>query len=69
MDDSFGLFVDYDKQICMTDVNNQRIRRWTEGARGNEIVIGGNGSGQHSNQLSYLTTLAFDTEGNLYAND
>ncbi|CAF0985291.1 unnamed protein product, partial [Adineta steineri] len=48
---------------------NDRIMRWCEGKEEGEIVVGGNGHGNQSNQLNGPIDLSFDGEGNLYVAD
>ncbi|CAF4268828.1 unnamed protein product, partial [Adineta steineri] len=48
---------------------NDRLIRWYEGKEEGEIVVGGNGYGNQSNQLNGPTDLLFDDEGNLYVAD
>ena len=43
--------------------------RWLKGSKEGTIIVGGNGEGEQSNQLSYPTGLSFDREGNLYVVD
>jgi len=42
---------------------------WPKGARQGSIVVGGNETGEHSNQLNYPLGLSFDQKGNLYVSD
>ncbi|CAF4258079.1 unnamed protein product, partial [Adineta steineri] len=53
----------------VADFGHHRVIRWCEGKGEGEIVVGGNGKGHQSNQLSYPFDLSFDDEGNLYVVD
>ncbi len=55
--------------IYVADCNNNRVMRWSEGAKEGTIIVGGNGQGNQSNQLYRLRSLAFDWQGNLYVVD
>ncbi|CAF0831652.1 unnamed protein product [Adineta ricciae] len=43
--------------------------RWSEGSRQGEVIVGRNGKGEESNQLSSPIGLSFDVEENLYGSD
>ncbi len=53
----------------MTDDGNDRIMRWMKGATQRNIIVGGNGRGEQSNQLNGPVGLSFDRHGNLYVVD
>ncbi|CAF4069868.1 unnamed protein product, partial [Adineta steineri] len=55
--------------IYVADWGNDRVMRWCEGEEEGEIVVGGNRSGNESNQFSGPSGLFFDNEGNLYVVD
>ncbi|CAF4282212.1 unnamed protein product, partial [Adineta steineri] len=62
----YGVIVDHFGQVYVADSGNDRIMRWCEGKEEGEIVVGGNGKGDQSNQLNSPSDLSFDDEGNLY---
>ncbi|CAF5043443.1 unnamed protein product, partial [Rotaria sp. Silwood1] len=43
--------------------------RWPKGATQGSVIVGGNGSGEQSNQLNWPFGLSFDRHGNLYVVD
>jgi DNA-binding beta-propeller fold protein YncE len=43
--------------------------RWMKGATQGNIIVGGNGRGEQSNQLNRPVGLSFDRHGNLYVVD
>lgn len=53
----------------MADGGNYRIMRWPQGTSHGSIIVGGNGDGQHANQISSPKGLSFDHLGNLYVVD
>ncbi|CAF5158040.1 unnamed protein product, partial [Rotaria sp. Silwood1] len=48
---------------------NHRITGWSQGATEGRVVVGGNGRGSQSNQLSYPIGLSVDRQGNLYVSE
>jgi len=42
---------------------------WPFGSKEGQLVVGGNGKGNGSNQFKYPTGLSFDVENNLYVVD
>jgi sugar lactone lactonase YvrE len=48
---------------------NARIMRWMKGATQGNIIVGGNGEGEQSNELNEPISLSFDRHGNLYVVD
>lgn len=55
--------------LYVADTNNHRIIRWFKGADSGSVIIGGQESGNGTDQLSYPYDLAFDQQGNLYVAD
>jgi sugar lactone lactonase YvrE len=53
----------------VADSGNARIMRWMKGATQGNIIVGGIGQGEQSNQLNYPIGLSFDRHGNLYVVD
>ncbi|CAF4069853.1 unnamed protein product [Adineta steineri] len=58
-----------DSQIYVADYGNHRVMRWCEGKEEGEIIVGGNGPGNQSNQVNCPCGLCFDDEENLYVVD
>ncbi|CAF4170385.1 unnamed protein product, partial [Adineta steineri] len=56
-------------QTYVADRGNHRVMRWCEGDEEGEVVVGGNGQGNQSNQLNLPSGLSFDDEENLYVVD
>ena len=50
----------------MADCGNDRIMGWMEEGKEGNIIVGGNGEGEKSNQLNGAVGLSFDRQGNLY---
>ena len=55
--------------VYVADRDNHRVMRWFKGSKSGSVIIGGQGSGNGTAQLSYPTDLAFDRQGNLYVVD
>jgi hypothetical protein len=53
----------------VADFGSHQVICWHEGEREGEIIVGGNGQGQGSNQLYYSCGLSFDDEGNLHVSN
>ena len=64
-----GVVVDQLGTVYVTDQLNSRIMCWSKGATQGRVIIGGNGQGERSNQLTGPVGLSFDREGNLYVVD
>ncbi|CAF1415566.1 unnamed protein product, partial [Rotaria magnacalcarata] len=64
-----GLFVDMLGTLYVADTSNNRVMRWTQGAKKGTVIEGGNGQGAGANQFIYPVGLSFDRHGILYAVD
>ncbi|CAF1030033.1 unnamed protein product [Adineta steineri] len=64
-----AVFVDHLDNIYVADSYYHRIIRSLNGSRKCDIIVGGNGKGNRSNQLSNPSDLSFDQYGNLYVVD
>jgi hypothetical protein len=42
---------------------------WLKGSKEGRVIVGGNGKGQQSNQISFPVGLSFDRQGHLYVVD
>ena len=60
----YGLFVDDDQTVYISDWLNHRIVAWKTGATTGEIVAGGNGQGNQLDQLNGPTNVIIDRETN-----
>lgn len=63
------LFVDRDHSLYVSDDNNHRVMKWTEGAREGLVVAGGNQAGGNVKQLSYPRGVLVDRMGAVYVAD
>ncbi|CAF3895773.1 unnamed protein product, partial [Rotaria sp. Silwood1] len=61
-----GVVVDQLGTVYVADRGNNRIMRWPKGATQGSVIVGGNGSGEQSNQLNEPIGLSFDRHGNIY---
>lgn len=55
--------------LYIADTDNDRIQRWTPQQSTGTTVVGGEGRGNNSTQLSSPNAIAFDDLGNLYVSD
>ena len=62
-----GIILDADKYLYITDAYNSRIVG--QGPNGFRCLVGDNGYGSASNQLSFPRSLSFDIYGNLFVAD
>ncbi|CAF0721345.1 unnamed protein product [Adineta steineri] len=62
-----GIVLDADKYLFIVDQHNHRIIR--SGPNDIRCIIGCNGRGSQSHQLSYSATLSFDSYGNIFITD
>ncbi|CAF1104339.1 unnamed protein product [Adineta steineri] len=65
----WSLTIDKDGFIYVSDYYNQEVRRWKQGDKKVELVAGGNGQGNHLNQLNHPTFIFIDEEYSLYISD
>ncbi|CAF0877873.1 unnamed protein product [Adineta steineri] len=69
--DCVGLAIDKNGFIYVSDHKNHEVRRWKMGEYKKEgiIVAGGNGQGNHLNQLNQPTYIFIDKDYSLYISD
>ncbi|CAF1210373.1 unnamed protein product [Adineta steineri] len=65
----FGLAIDENGFIYIADIHNHEVRRWKQGDEIGELVAGGNGQGNHLNQLNKPTFIFIDEYHSLYISD
>ncbi|CAF0895805.1 unnamed protein product [Adineta steineri] len=65
----WGLTIDKNGFIYTSDRANHEVRRWKQGDEQGELVAGGNGQGNHLNQLSCPTYIFIDENYSLYISD
>ncbi|CAF1085836.1 unnamed protein product [Adineta steineri] len=65
----WGLTIDKNGFIYVSDWGNHEVRRWKQGDKQGELVAGGNGQGNDLNQLNYPTNIFIDEEYSLYISD
>ncbi|CAF1254378.1 unnamed protein product [Adineta steineri] len=65
----WGLTIDKDGFLYVSDWENNEVRRWKQGDKKGELVAGGNGKGNHFNQLDYPTFIFADKDYSLYISD
>ncbi|CAF3877732.1 unnamed protein product, partial [Adineta steineri] len=62
----FGMFINNDKSIYITDYGNHRIVRWTLNSNTGQIIAGRNGQGNQNNQLYCPRDIVFDKKKNSF---
>ncbi|CAF4894205.1 unnamed protein product [Rotaria socialis] len=63
LNEPYGLFVDDDQTVVITDYNNHRIMQWKNGDTTNgQVVAGGKGAGDRLHQLNGPTDVLIDKE-------
>ncbi|CAF1461666.1 unnamed protein product [Adineta steineri] len=65
----WGLTIDKNGFIYVSDCKNHEVRRWKQGDAEGELVAGGNGQGNELNQLHYPTFIFIDEDSSLYISD
>ncbi|CAF4384566.1 unnamed protein product, partial [Adineta steineri] len=65
----WGLTIDKNGFIYVSDWVNNEVRRWKQGDTKGELVAGGNDQGDHLNQLSDPRNIFLDKNESLYISD
>ncbi|CAF0932841.1 unnamed protein product [Adineta steineri] len=65
----WGLTIDKNGFIYVSDHENHEVRRWKQRDKRGELVAGGNGEGNHLNQLNCPTYIFIDEDYSLYISD
>ncbi|CAF0947664.1 unnamed protein product [Adineta steineri] len=65
----YGLSMDKNRFIYVSDHEKDEVRRWKEGDERGTIVAGGNGKGNHLNQLNRPTFIFVGEDDSLYVSD
>ncbi|CAF1113659.1 unnamed protein product [Adineta steineri] len=65
-----GIYVDDDHQtVYIADCGNDRIVGWTYGTKSGQVVAGGNGQGNHLNQLNCPSYIFVDEDYSVYVSE
>ncbi|CAF0818857.1 unnamed protein product [Adineta steineri] len=67
--DCRGLAMDNNGDLYVSDTKKNEVRRWKQGERKGTIVAGGNGQGNHLNQLNWPTYIFVDGDHSVYVSD
>jgi sugar lactone lactonase YvrE len=67
--DCEGLTMDNNGYLYVSDYEKNEVRRWKKGDEKETIVAGGNGQGNHLNQLDRPTYIFVDQDYSLYVSD
>jgi sugar lactone lactonase YvrE len=65
----WGLSMDNDEFIYVSDINKHEVRRWKIGDRNGTLVAGGNGAGNRLDQLHYPYYIFVDQDQSVYVSD
>ncbi|CAF1256498.1 unnamed protein product [Adineta ricciae] len=65
----YGLFLDKNGSLYVSDCTKREIRRWKEGETNGTVVAGGNGRGNRCDQFEYPTFLSVDKDDSVYVTD
>ncbi|CAF0986505.1 unnamed protein product [Adineta steineri] len=65
----WGLTMDNNGDIYVSDWKNNEVKRWKQGEINGTIVAGGNGEGDHDNQLHFPTYIFVDLNYSIYISD
>ncbi|CAF3708481.1 unnamed protein product [Adineta steineri] len=65
----YGLTIDRNGFLYVSDWENNEVRRWKQGEKRGELTAGGNGQGNHLNQLNRPTFIFIDEDYTLYISD
>jgi sugar lactone lactonase YvrE len=67
--DCYGLAMDKNGSLYVSDYKKDEVRRWKIGDQNGTIVAGGNGEGNHLNQLNSPSYIFVDEDYSLYVSD
>ncbi len=67
--DCSRMTMDKNGSLYVSDSKRNEVRRWRRGEKDGTIVAGGNGQGNHLNQLRCPTFLFVDEDESLYVSD
>ncbi|CAF3932280.1 unnamed protein product [Adineta steineri] len=67
--DCHGLTMDKNGDLYVSDWIKNEVRRWKQGEKEGTIVAGGNGKGNHLNQLHQPTYIFVDEDYSVYVSD
>jgi sugar lactone lactonase YvrE len=67
--DCYGLAMDNNGDLYVSDLVKNEVRRWKIGQTNGVIVAGGNGEGNHLNQLYLPTSIFVDQDHTVYVSD
>jgi sugar lactone lactonase YvrE len=65
----WGLALDRNGCLYVSDYQKHEVRRWREGDTFGVVIAGGNGQGNHLNQLSTPTYIFIDQDNSVYVSD
>ncbi|CAF4296802.1 unnamed protein product, partial [Adineta steineri] len=65
----YGLTIVKNGFIYVSDIANHEVRRWKQGDKNGKLIAGGNGKGNHLNQLNFPTFIFIDEDDSLYISD
>jgi len=65
----YGIFVDDNENVYVSDAGNNRVQKWAPGATSGATVAGDGTSGSSASQLSYPAGIYLDNSGNVYVSD
>jgi sugar lactone lactonase YvrE len=61
--------VDDDAAIYVTDIDNDRVVKWTSGGSNGQVMAGGHGRGNRDDQLNVVISVVVDKNGTLFICD
>ncbi|CAF1015292.1 unnamed protein product [Adineta steineri] len=67
--DCYGLTMDKNGDLYVSDYMKNEVRRWKQEEKEEIIVAGGNGKGNHLNQLNCPTYIFVDEDHSIYVSD
>ncbi|CAF3026451.1 unnamed protein product [Rotaria sp. Silwood2] len=67
--DCMGLTMDKNGSLYISDFSKHEVRRYRRGESQGTLLAGGNGSGNHLNQLSYPRYVLVDRDHSVYVSD
>ncbi len=67
--DCYGLTMDNNGDLYVSDRSKNKVSRWKIGETSGTIVAGGNGKGNHSNQLNFPTYIFVDEDHSVYVSE